>query len=199
VYILILFYFKFASDNKDDFLYYLKLQNNNNLFNNSNNNSHLDLNSEIKNLKNELKEKNKLIKQKDLIIMDLQNQLNNINNSNNNNLSLIKNLQNNLNIKEQELNQLKNNLNSNQYKTYNDKKWGFAISFRSNDQTINYPMVCNENDTISRLEEELYNEFPKYKDYNTYLTCNGVILKRFKTIGENNIKKGDAILVNIYQ
>ena len=199
MYIFILFYFKFASDNKDDFLYYLKLQNNNDLFNNSNNNSHLDLNSEIINLNNQLKEKNKLIKQKDLIIMDLQNQLNNINNSNNYNLSLIKNLQNNLNIREQELNQLKNNLNSNQYKTYNDKKWGFAISFRSNDQTIYYPMVCNENDTISRLEEELYNEFPKYKDYYTYLTCNGVILKRFRTIGENNIKKGDAILVNIYQ
>ena len=131
--------------------------------------------------------------------MDLQNQLNSINNSNNNNLSLIKKLQNNLSIKEQELNQLKNNLNFNQFKTNNENKWGFAISFRSNDQTINYPMVCNEKDIISRLEEELYNEFPKYKDYNTYLTCNGVILKRFRTIGENNIKKGDAILVNIYQ
>ena len=131
--------------------------------------------------------------------MDLKKQLNNINNLNNNNLSLIKKLQNNLSIKEQELNQLKNNLNFNQFKTNNENKWGFAISFRSNDQTINYPMVCNEKDIISRLEEELYNEFPKYKDYNTYLTCNGVILKRFRTVGENNIKKGDAILVNIYQ
>ena len=131
--------------------------------------------------------------------MDLKNQLNNINISNNNNLSLIKKLQNNINEKEQELYQLKNNLNSSQLKTNTDKKWGFAISFRSNDQTINYPMVCNEKDIISRLEEELYNEFPQYKDYNTYLTCNGIILKRFKTIGENNIKKGDAILVNIYE
>ena len=131
--------------------------------------------------------------------MNLQNQLNNINNSNNNNLSLIKKLQNNLKEKEQELYHLKNNLNSNQFKTNNENKWGFAISFRSNDQTINYPMICNEKDTISRLEEELYNEYPKYKDYNTYLTCNGVVLKRFRTIGENNIKKGDAIIVNIYE
>ena len=131
--------------------------------------------------------------------MDLKNQLNNINNSNNNNLYLIKKLQNKLNEKDQELYQLKNNLNINQLKTNNEKKWGFAITFRSNDQDIIYPIICNENETISRLEEELYNEFPKYKDYNTYLTCNGVILKRFRTVGENNIKKGDAILVNIYQ
>ena len=131
--------------------------------------------------------------------MDLKNQLNNLNNSNNNNLYLIKKLQKNLNEKEQELYQLKNNLYSNQFKTNNEKKWGFAISFRSNDQDIIYPMVCNENDTISRLEEELYNEYPKYKDYNTYLTCNGVVLKRFKTVEENNIKKGDAIIVNIME
>ena len=174
------------------------MQNNNVSFNNSNNNSHLDLNSEIISLKKELNEKNKIIKEKDLIIKDLKNQLNSIKNPNNNNLSLIKKLQNNLNEKEQELYQLKNNLNT-QLKTNTEKKWGFAISFRSNAQDINYPMVCNEKDIISRLEEELYNEFPQYKDYNTYLTCNGIILKRFKTIGENNIKKGDAILVNIYE
>ena len=131
--------------------------------------------------------------------MNLTNQLNNINNQNNNNLSLIKNLQNKLNQKEQELYQLNNNLNSNQLKINTKNKWGFAISFRSNDQTINYPMICNAKDCISRLEEELYNEFPKYKDYNTYLTCNGIILKRFKTVGENNIKKGDSIIVNIYE
>ena len=131
--------------------------------------------------------------------MDLKKQLNNINNLNNNNLSLIKNLQNKLNEKEQELNQIKNNLNFNQIKTNTENKWGFAINFILNDQAINYPMVCNVKDCISRLEEELYNEFPKYKDYNTYLTCNGIILKRFRNIGENNIKKGDAIIVNIYE
>ena len=178
---------------------HLKLQNNNDLFNNSNNNSHLDLNSEIVSLKNELIEKNKIIEQKEMIIMDLKNQLNKINNLNNNYLSLIKKLQNNLNEKEKELYQLKNNLNSNQIKTNTENKWGFAISFRSSDQTINYPMICNEKDSISRLEEELYNEYPKFKDYNTYLTCSGVILKRFRTIRENNIKKGDAIIVNIYE
>ena len=34
--------------------------------------------------------------------------------------------------------------------------------------------------------------------YNTFLTVNGNVVKKFKTIGENKIKKGDAILVNVY-
>ena len=47
------------------------------------------------------------------------------------------------------------------------------------------------------MEEELYSEYPKYKDYNTFLTVNGNNIKRFKTIRENGIKKGNTILVDI--
>ena len=110
-------------------------------------------------------------------------------------------LKNNLNQKEQELSQLQNKLlsNSNQFKTDSENKTGFAITFRSISQHFIYPIVCNKKELISRLEEELYNEYPKYKEFNTYLTCNGVVLKRFKTVGENNIKKGDAIIVNIME
>ena len=175
VYFFIFIILKFISNNKNDFL------------NKINNNNEPNLNSEIKKLKEELNNKNKIIEEQNYTIRNLQNELNNIKK----NLQI---LQNNLNQKEQELEQLKLELNksSNKYKT------GFAINFISKNQEILYPIVCNEQNLISRLEEELYNEYPKYKDYNTYLTCNGIVLKRFKTIGENNIKKGDAILVNIY-
>ena len=130
---------------------------------------------------------------KNQIINNLQNELNNLKILFNNNLSLIHQLQNNLIQKEQELSQLKNKLSSNmnQFKTDSENKYGFGITFRTINQDIIYPIVCNKKESISRLEEELYNEYPKYKEYNTYLTCNGVVLKRFKTVGENNIKKGD--------
>ena len=59
-------------------------------------------------------------------------------------------------------------------------------------------MKCKPSDLISRLEEQLYNEYPKYKDYNTYLTVNGNIIKRFKSLDENGIKNGNSITVNIY-
>ena len=135
------------------------------------------------------------------MIINLQNELNGLKISYNNNLSLINQLQYNLNQKDQELIQLKNKLlsNSNQIKTDSENKIGFAITFRSISQDIIYPIVCHKKELISRLEEELYNEYPKYKEFNTYLTCNGVVLKRFKTVGENNIKKGDAIIVNIME
>ena len=130
--------------------------------------------------------------------MDLKNQLNTINISYKKALSLIKKLQNDIKGKEHELYQLNNNLSSIKAKTNSENKWGFAVCFRSNDGTINYPMICNEKDTISRLEEELYNIFKNFQDYNTFLTCNGELLKRFKTVGENKIKKGDTIIINIY-
>ena len=75
----------------------------------------------------------------------------------------------------------------------------FAINFISLDQKIHYPLSCKNSDLISRLEEELYSEYQEYKEYNTFLTVNGNLVKRFKTVGENKIKKGDAILVNIYE
>ena len=135
------------------------------------------------------------------MIINLQNELNGLKISYNNNLSFINQLQYNLNQKDQELIQLKNKLlsNSNQIKTDSENKTGFAITFRSISQDIIYPMICNKKESISRLEEELYNEYPKYKEFNTYLTCKGVVLKRFKTVEENNIKKGDAIIVNIME
>ena len=116
------------------------------------------------------------MKNKDQIINNLQKELNDLKISYNNNLALINQLKNNLNQKEQELSQLNNKLlsNSNQFKTVSDNKTGFAITFRSISQDIIYPIVCNKKELISRLEEELYNEYPKYKEFNTYLTCNGV-------------------------
>ena len=149
----------------------------------------MDLNSQIISLKNELNNKIQ-------IINNLQDELNNLKISYNNSQSLINQLQNKLNQKEQELSQLKDKLlsNINQIKTDSINKFGFGITFRSINQDFIYPIVCNNKELNSRIEEELYNEYPEYKEYNTYLTCNGVMLKRFKTVGENNIKKGDAII-----
>ena len=105
-----------------------------------------------------------------------------------------------INSKDQEIQKLKFQLNENSKQiNKSDKKWGFAIKFKSIDQKIDHAIVGNEQDTISSLEQELYNEYPEYKDYNTFLTSNGHPLKRFKTVGENNIKKGDTILVNVIE
>ena len=50
-----------------------------------------------------------------------------------------------------------------------------------------------------KLEEKIYNEYPKYKDYNTYLTCDKKILRRFKTIEENGIKEANSIIIRLLE
>ena len=135
----------------------------------------------------------------------MQNQLNNLNIVNNNNQSLIQNLKNDISKKEKELLSLKNELNIkkeelNKIKSNNmvDKGQIFSINFMSVSHDKIFPISCSSNDTIVKFEELFYNEYPEYKDHNTYLTVNGNPVKRFKTIEENGIKQGNAIIVDVY-
>ena len=49
------------------------------------------------------------------------------------------------------------------------------------------------------FEEKLYDEYPEFKEVNTYFTVNGRLIKRFKSMLENNIRDNDKILLNIYE
>ena len=76
-----------------------------------------------------------------------------------------------------------------------------AISFVSigNQYISNYAVVCKNTDLFVRLEERLYNEYPKFKDYETYFEVRTKRIKRFKTLDENKIKNGDVINVFIVE
>ena len=198
VYLFIIKYFQFASQNIEDFL----KGNSNNIYN-----SHITQpNDEIANLKNLLKIKDQKIKEQNSIINDLKNQLNIIKNNGQADLKTIieqkekeiKILKEELLNKKNEINYLKESLNNNSNSILQGGN-PFAISFESIDSKIKYPIICTNDTIISRLEEEIYNEYPEYKEHNTYLTCNGEVVKRFKTIKENCIKKGNSIIVNIYE
>lgn len=105
-----------------------------------------------------------------------------------------------LNNKNEELKNLKLKIfDERNYLDLKNNEKPFGINFISLDQQIHYPIVCFSDHTIAKLEEEVYNEYPQYKEFNTYLTVNGQLIKRFKTVKENGIKKGDAITVNIYE
>lgn len=67
------------------------------------------------------------------------------------------------------------------------------------DQMIDIAIPCLITDTFVRIEEILYDQYPEYKDNNTYFTVNGGTVKRFKTIQENNIKNYDKVLLNLYE
>ena len=87
------------------------------------------------------------------------------------------------------------------FKELKDKKSEeeiIAILFTSVNQDIHRPISCKNTDTFTEIEEKIFNEYPKYKDLNTYFTVNGNIINRLKTIEENGIKDGNTIIVNIY-
>ena len=74
-----------------------------------------------------------------------------------------------------------------------------AVGFMSvNQQIQNYSRAYKDTETVSRIEEELYSNYPEFKDKETYLMLNGKKIMRFKTLKENNIKNGDIIQVHIY-
>ena len=70
-----------------------------------------------------------------------------------------------------------------------------GINFVSmgNQDIGHYNLVCKNNDLFIRLEERLYEDFPKFKEYETYFEVNGKRIKRFKTLEQNNIKTNDVI------
>ena len=73
------------------------------------------------------------------------------------------------------------------------------INFQSTDQTIfNYSLYCKNTDLFIYVEEKLNEDFPKLKDKHYYLVNRGNIVKRFKSIDENDIKNNDVISIMDY-
>jgi hypothetical protein len=103
-----------------------------------------------------------------------------------------------------ELNELKTKINNtnlsknDSLSVVNPGEKIIAIKFECPENNINFPMACKNTDIISRLEEKLYDEYPEFKEFNTYLMVNGNLVKRFKTLDENGIKNRNSIIVNIY-
>ena len=72
-----------------------------------------------------------------------------------------------------------------------------AALFISSDQKITYAISCKNTTPFVRIEEKLYEEYPDYKDTENHFIHNGNVIKRFKTVEENNIKSGKPIILNV--
>ena len=122
-------------------------------------------------------------------------------NQNNENKSIsnneIKKLKDELLLKENQINNLKlelqNEKNKNNEKTININDI-LDVTFISTDQKINkYPISCFKTDRFAEIEEKLYQEFDEFRETNNTFIVNGTTVLRFKKMSENNIKNGDTI------
>ena len=114
----------------------------------------------------------------------------------------INNLENEINNKNKEIQnyilQIKNiNENKNEITTIKPGEKILAVLFmtQGSQDISNYTMPCKNTDLFVRLEERLYNDFPQYKNYETYFMVNARRILRFKTMEENRIKSNDIISI----
>ena len=73
------------------------------------------------------------------------------------------------------------------------------MNFISGDNIINYCIPCKNVDIFVRIEEKLYDEYPEYKDKETYFICGGNKIKRFRTLEQNNINNNSKIMFCLYE
>ena len=141
-----------------------------------------------------LSNENANLKQK---ISQLQFQLisqnmNNISNIQNNSFDKLINL---INEKENIIKDLKEKIKRYPFVLEKNEKI-MSIIFSSVNQKVNYPMVCKNTDTIHKLEEKLYEEYPNLSERENYFLCKGKLLNKFQSFETNHIKNGDIILLN---
>ena len=147
----------------------------------------------ISKLTNDLKYNKDLLAQKMKEINDLKIQLQNKEKT-------IELLNNQISNKTTELNNVKNkiinNNNDDLINAINPGEKILSALFISSDQKITYAIPCKNTTPFVRVEEKLYEEYPEYKETENHFIHNGTVIKRFKTIGENNIKSGKPIFLN---
>ena len=124
--------------------------------------------NEIERLKRELKEE----KEKNKNLENIINELNNIKNKINNNYDDLVNI-------------------------INPGEKAISALFISSDSKITYAITCKNTTPFVRIEEKLYEEYPKLEGANYYFICNGTVLKKFEKLEKLKIKSGDIIVLNL--
>ena len=76
-----------------------------------------------------------------------------------------------------------------------------VVNFNSGDGKIDHGIKCLPTEKFVEVEEKLYKIYDEYKKRNNIFLAKGNLIKRDKTMSENNIKDGDKIQLqnlNVY-
>ena len=167
-------------------------------------------NNEMNNLRKELEDEKKKNKKLQDTINNLNNTINQLKQEHNTDIQKYKKEVTKLIEKNKELEKLleeKNKeINDYIFKLSNSSNNEQLFSVKTGDKIIavlfmtqgsqdifNYAMACKTSDLFVRLEERLYHDFPKYRNYETFFMVNTRRIFRFKTLEENKIKNNNII------
>jgi hypothetical protein len=96
--------------------------------------------------------------------------------------------------KDNEIEELRIKMNNLNFEQIKPGEKIFSINFISEDNKIsNYSLTCKNTDTFVKIEQMLYEDFPEYKNKETYFKVNNRTIRRFLTIDENNIGRNEVV------
>ena len=73
-----------------------------------------------------------------------------------------------------------------------------SVQVISVDQSINnFKVIAKNKDKFSKLEEIVYDKYPKYKDTDNFFIVNGNRINRHRTLEENKIKNNDILTLSV--
>ena len=96
--------------------------------------------------------------------------------------------------REEQINELKDKIKRYPFVLEKNERL-MAIIFDSVDQKVHYPMICKNTDTINKLEEKLYEEYPNLSERENYFLCQGRMLHKFQSFEKMKIKNGAIIIL----
>ena len=72
-----------------------------------------------------------------------------------------------------------------------------SVIFFSPNQKIHHSIICKNTDQFTKIETQLYKEYPEYGNLENYFIVNGNKINKYKSLKDNNIKDSDIIILNI--
>ena len=135
----------------------------------------------------ELKEKEKLMKEENGLISELTEKLKNINKY----------------INKDKMNELleeiriKDKIISKFPVKLSEGEQLLSVIFVSSDQKIHYSTICKNTDNFSKIENMLYEVYPEYKKSENYFFVNEKKINKYKNLDFNKIKNNDIITLKI--
>ena len=166
---------------------------NNKIINICNISEYQEYNNKINKLEKYIKELESKLKEKD-IIFKKEKEKNHILNKR------IKELENKLNKNYE----MKNNLELEneiklfrKYCNFKENEKLISINFISVEQDINYSIISKNTVKFNICEGKLYEKYPNYAESENFFLANGNIIKKYKSLEENNIKNNDIITLQI--